>query len=96
LNLAFWGIQILAAVQPAKVVNNVLGTGILPSGGDTKFVLLSHVLSGYAIGHLLLHLPQWVCDPVLSVYLRPGHQRNRQNPQFCTGGIGCDHGDAGE
>ena len=23
LNLAFWGIQILAAVQPAKVVNNV-------------------------------------------------------------------------
>ncbi len=50
LNLAFWGILIVAAVQPAKVVNNVLGTGILPSDGDTKFVLLSHVLSSYAIG----------------------------------------------
>jgi putative MATE family efflux protein len=50
LNLAFWGILIVAAVQPAKVVNNVLGTGILPCGGDTKFVLLSHVLSSYAIG----------------------------------------------
>ena len=50
LNLAFWGILIVAAVQPAKVVNNVLGTGILPSDGDTKFVFLSHVLSSYAIG----------------------------------------------
>jgi putative MATE family efflux protein len=50
LNLAFWGILVIAAVQPAKVVNSVFGTGILPSGGDTKFVLLSHLVSSYAVG----------------------------------------------
>ena len=50
LNLAFWGTIIVAAVQPAKTVNNVLGTGVLPSGGDTKFVLLSHIVSSYAVG----------------------------------------------
>jgi MATE family, multidrug efflux pump len=50
LNLAFWGTIIMAAVQPAKVVNNVLGIGILPSGGDTRFVLFSHVVSSYAVG----------------------------------------------
>jgi len=50
LNLAFWGVIIMAAVQPAKVLNNVLGIGILPSGGDTKFVLFSHVVSSYAVG----------------------------------------------
>ncbi|HTD17886.1 MAG TPA: MATE family efflux transporter [Chthoniobacterales bacterium] len=50
LNLAFWGVIIAAAVQPAKAVNSVLGTGTLPSGGDTKFVLFSHVVSSYAVG----------------------------------------------
>jgi putative MATE family efflux protein len=50
LHLAFWGVIIVAAVQPAKVLNNALGIGILPSGGDTKFVLLSHVISSYAVG----------------------------------------------
>ena len=50
LNLAFWGVLIVAAVQPAKALNNVLGTGILPSGGDTKFVLFSHIISSYAVG----------------------------------------------
>jgi MATE family, multidrug efflux pump len=50
LNLAFWGAIVVAVVQPAKVVNNVLGIGILPSGGDTKFVLLSHIVSSYAVG----------------------------------------------
>ena len=49
LNLAFWGLMIAAAVQPAKVINNVLGIGILPSGGDTKFVLCSHIVSSYAV-----------------------------------------------
>jgi hypothetical protein len=39
LRLAFWGLIIMACMQPAKVVNSVLGNGILPSGGDTKFVL---------------------------------------------------------
>jgi putative MATE family efflux protein len=49
LNLAFWGVMIVAAVQPVKVVNSVLGTGILPSGGDTRFVLFSHIVSSYAV-----------------------------------------------
>jgi putative MATE family efflux protein len=48
--LAFWGIIITAIVQPAKVLNAIIGTGILPSGGDTKFVLVSHVASSYALG----------------------------------------------
>jgi len=50
LNLAFWGAIIVAVVQPAKVVNIVLGVGILPSGGDAKFVLFSHIISSYAVG----------------------------------------------
>jgi Na+-driven multidrug efflux pump len=40
----------MALLQWAKVLNSALGTGILPSGGDTKFVLFSHVISSYAIG----------------------------------------------
>lgn len=36
---------------------SVLGNGILPTGGDTKFVLFSHVTSSYALG-----LPvAWIC-----------------------------------
>jgi hypothetical protein len=31
-------------MQPAKVVNSVLGNGILPTGGDTKFVLEQDLL----------------------------------------------------
>jgi Na+-driven multidrug efflux pump len=27
----------------------VLGIGILPSGGDTKFVLFSHIVSSYGV-----------------------------------------------
>jgi len=50
LHLAFWGVVITAFVQPAKVLNSILGTGILPSGGDTKFILLAHVVSSYALG----------------------------------------------
>jgi putative MATE family efflux protein len=50
LHQAFWGIIVISAVQPAKVVNNILGMGILPSGGDTKFVLMSHIVSSYALG----------------------------------------------
>jgi putative MATE family efflux protein len=50
LQVAFWGILIAACVQPAKVVNGVLGNGILPSGGDTKFVLASHLGASYLIG----------------------------------------------
>jgi Na+-driven multidrug efflux pump len=50
LTVAFWGIIVTALVQPAKVVNSILGTGILPSGGDTPFLLLSHIISSYAFG----------------------------------------------
>ena len=64
--MATWGIVITAFVQWAKVINNALGTGILPSGGDTKFVLFSHVISSYAIGlpvaattGILLRLGTW-------------------------------------
>jgi Na+-driven multidrug efflux pump len=32
------------------VVNSVLGTGILPSGGDTKFVLAAHLTASYLFG----------------------------------------------
>jgi putative MATE family efflux protein len=50
LQVAFWGILIAACVQPAKVVNSVLGNGILPSGGDTKFVLVGHLIASYIFG----------------------------------------------
>ena len=36
LHFTFWGLIIAACVQPAKVLNSILGNGILPSGGDTK------------------------------------------------------------
>jgi putative MATE family efflux protein len=50
LAIAFWGLLIVSLVQPAKVLNNVLGNGILPSGGDTKFVLLGHLIGSYLVG----------------------------------------------
>src|SRR3984957_4001041 len=48
--IAFWGVLIAASVQSVKVLNNILGMGILPSGGDTKFVLLGHLISSYLVG----------------------------------------------
>ena len=66
LHLTFWGIIIAACVQPAKVLNSILGNGILPSGGDTKYILLSHVVGSYGIGvpaaivsGFILHLSVW-------------------------------------
>jgi MATE family, multidrug efflux pump len=50
LQVAFWGILIAACLQPVKVLNNILGMGILPSGGDTKFVLVSHLVGSYLAG----------------------------------------------
>jgi Na+-driven multidrug efflux pump len=50
LQVAFWGILIAACVQPAKILNSVLGNGILPSGGDTKFVLAGHMSASYLVG----------------------------------------------
>jgi Na+-driven multidrug efflux pump len=53
-------------VQPAKVLNSILGNGILPSSGDTKYILLGHVIGSYAIGvpaaifsAFALHLSVW-------------------------------------
>ena len=66
LHFTFWGIIIAACVQPAKVLNSILGNGILPSGGDTKYILLGHVVGSYAIGvpaaivsGFVLHLSVW-------------------------------------
>jgi putative MATE family efflux protein len=50
LQVAFWGILIAACVQPAKILNSILGNGILPSGGDTKFVLAGHLIGSYLVG----------------------------------------------
>jgi putative MATE family efflux protein len=50
LRLAFWGLLIAALVQPAKVLNSVLGNGILPSGKDTKFILATHLIASYLVG----------------------------------------------
>jgi Na+-driven multidrug efflux pump len=66
LHFTFWGLIIAACVQPAKVLNSILGNGILPSGGDTKYILISHVIGSYVIGVLaaifsgfFLHLSVW-------------------------------------
>ncbi len=50
LHLVAWGIIIFACVQPAKVLNSVLGNGVLASGGDTRFILLADLAGTYAIG----------------------------------------------
>jgi putative MATE family efflux protein len=66
LHFTFWGIIIVACVQPAKVLNSILGNGILPSGGDTKYILIGHVIGSYGIGvpaaifsGFILHLSVW-------------------------------------
>jgi putative MATE family efflux protein len=66
LHFTFWGIIIAACVQPVKVLNSILGNGILPSGGDTKYILLGHVVGSYGIGvpaaifsGFILHLSVW-------------------------------------
>lgn len=50
LRTAFWGVVLNALFQPAKVLNMVLGGGVLSSGGDTRFVLLGDAASTYAVG----------------------------------------------
>jgi putative MATE family efflux protein len=66
LHFTFWGLIIAACVQPAKVLNSILGNGILPSGGDTKYILFCHGVGSYGIGvpaailtGFLLHLSVW-------------------------------------
>jgi putative MATE family efflux protein len=48
--VAFWGLVIAASIQPAKVLNSILGIGILPSTGDMKFTLVGHLIGSYLVG----------------------------------------------
>jgi putative MATE family efflux protein len=50
LQLAFWGVLLMAVTQPAKVLSSVLGNGVLASGGDTHFVLMGNLTATYAVG----------------------------------------------
>jgi putative MATE family efflux protein len=50
LRQAFWGVLLMAAIQPAKVLSNALGNGVLASGSDTRFVLAGNLAGTYAIG----------------------------------------------
>jgi len=50
LNLAFFGVLLMAVTQPAKVLSSVLGNGVLASGSDTRFVLAGNLAGTYAIG----------------------------------------------
>jgi Na+-driven multidrug efflux pump len=66
LHFTYWGLIIAACVQPAKVLNSILGNGILPSGGDTKYILLCHGVGSYGVGvpaailtGFILHLSVW-------------------------------------
>jgi putative MATE family efflux protein len=66
LHFTFWGLIIAASVQPAKVLNSILGNGILPSGGDTKYILFCHGVGSYGVGvpaailtGFFLHLSVW-------------------------------------
>jgi Na+-driven multidrug efflux pump len=50
LHLAFWGVILMAATQPVKVLCSVLGNGVLASGGDTRYVLIGNLAGTYAVG----------------------------------------------
>lgn len=50
LKLASWGVILMAATQPIKVLSSVLGNGVLASGGDTRFVLIGNLTGTYAVG----------------------------------------------
>ena len=50
LQLVFWAIIILGAVQPAKVLNGIFGNGLLATGGDTRYILLINFIGTYGVG----------------------------------------------
>jgi putative MATE family efflux protein len=50
LHLAFWGVLLMAVIQPAKTLSSVLGNGVLASGGDTLFLLIGNLVGTYAVG----------------------------------------------
>ncbi|MBK7537910.1 MAG: MATE family efflux transporter [Myxococcales bacterium] len=50
LRIAMYGLLLNAAFQWCKVLNMVMGNGVLRAGGDTRFVLFADIISIYAIG----------------------------------------------
>ncbi|HSP78832.1 MAG TPA: MATE family efflux transporter, partial [Myxococcaceae bacterium] len=50
LRLAILGILLNALFQPAKVMNMVMGNGVLRAGGDTRFLLIADAATVYAVG----------------------------------------------
>jgi Na+-driven multidrug efflux pump len=50
LQLVFWAIIILGAIQPAKVLNGIFGNGLLATGGDTRYILLINFIGTYGVG----------------------------------------------
>lgn len=49
-NLARWGLAFYAMFQPIKVLNMIMGNGILKAGGITKFVAIVDILVAFIIG----------------------------------------------
>jgi Na+-driven multidrug efflux pump len=50
LQLVFWAIIILGAVQLTKVLNGIFGNGLLATGGDTRYILLINFIGTYGVG----------------------------------------------
>ena len=50
LHIAAWGIVISAGFQAVRVRNIILGGGVLPSGGDTRTVIIGDFLGSFALG----------------------------------------------
>lgn len=56
LTFAVWGILINAAFQWVKVQNMIRGMGVLPSGGDTRGVIVGDVVGAFLVGLPLAYL----------------------------------------
>ncbi len=50
LTLVVMGLSVNALVQPAKVLNLIMGEGVFRAGGDTQFIMIANVISIYFIG----------------------------------------------
>ncbi len=73
LRLAMYGLLLNAAFQWCKVLNMVMGNGVLRAGGDTRFVLFADIVSIYFIGIPLalftIHYTSWGLLGVLGAKL---------------------------
>lgn len=56
LHVAFWGVALNAAFQVVKVRNMILGGGVLPSGGDTRGVVIGDLIGPFLVGLPLAYL----------------------------------------